>query len=111
MKRWRVPLLLVACFAFRLLFGLSREFFFEDETQIFLLGFRFYATGQWPFFGPDVAWTRREIRGALQGLLVGGPVRIAAYPESSYVLLAVLSFSGLCGFAWYVGEHRPIAPR
>jgi hypothetical protein len=110
--RWPLILLaLLAVFAFRLWFGLSREFFFEDETQIFLIGFRFYATGQWPFFGPDVVWTRSEIPGALQGLLVGIPLRIAPYPESSYVLLAVLSFSALCGFAWYVGEHRPIAPR
>jgi hypothetical protein len=45
MKRWRVALLLTSCFAFRLAFGLSRDFFFEDETQIFLLGFRYYATG------------------------------------------------------------------
>ncbi len=43
--RWRIPLVLAACFAFSLLFGLSREFYFEDETQTFLLGFRYYATG------------------------------------------------------------------
>jgi len=26
-------------------------------------------------------------------------------------LLAFLSFAALCVFAWYVGEHRPRAPR
>jgi hypothetical protein len=103
--------MLAALFAFRLWFGLSREFFFEDETQIFLIGFRYYATGEWPFFGPDVVWTKSEIPGALQGLLVGVPLRIASYPESPYVLLALLSFAALCGFAWYVGEQRPSAPR
>jgi len=107
--RW--PLVLLALFAFRLWFGLSREFFFQDETQIFLIGFRYYATSQWPFFGPDVVWTRSEIPGALQGLLVGLPLRIAPYPESPYVLLALLSFAALCAFAWYVAEHRPGAPR
>jgi hypothetical protein len=107
--RW--SLILLALFAFRLWFGLSREFFFEDETQIFLIGFRYYATGEWPFFGPDVVWTKSEIPGALQGLLVGIPLRIAPYPESPYVLLALLSFAALCAFAWYVGEHRPAAPR
>src|SRR3954470_24292613 len=101
MKRWRIPLLLCACFAFRLLFGLSREFFFEDETQIFLLGFRYYATGSWPFFGPDVVWTRSEIPGALQALLVGVPLQWAAIPESSYVLLNLLSFGAVCALAWY----------
>jgi hypothetical protein len=60
MKRWRVPLILALCFAGRLLFGLSREFFFEDETQIFLIGFRYHATAAWPFFGPDVVWTRSK---------------------------------------------------
>src|SRR3954471_13508602 len=111
MKRWRVPLLLVACFAFRLLFGLSREFFFEDETQIFLLGFRYYATGQWPFFGPDVVWTRSEIPGALQALLVGVPLRIAAVPEAPFVLLNLLSFAALCALAWYACAQLPSAPR
>src|SRR6185295_17678014 len=108
-SRW--PLILVALFAFRLWFGLSREFFFEDETQIFLIGFRYVATGEWPFFGPDVVWTKSEIPGALQGLLVGIPLRIAPYPEAPYVLLGLLSFAALCAFAWYVGEHRPTAPR
>ena len=107
--RW--ALLLAALFAFRLWFGLSREFFFEDETQIFLIGFRYYATGEWPYFGPDVVWTKSEIPGALQGVLVGLPLRAAPYPESPYVALAILSFGALCLFAWYVGAHHPDVPR
>jgi hypothetical protein len=107
--RW-IPVL-VGLFAFRLWFGLSREFFFEDQTQIFLMGLRYYATGEWPYFGPDVVWTKSEIPGALQPLLVGVPLRIAPFPESSYVLLAMLSFAALAAFAWYVGEHRRDAPR
>src|SRR5262249_27501144 len=109
--RWPLILVLLALFAFRLWFGLSREFFFEDETQIFLIGFRYFATGEWPYFGPDVVWTKSEIPGALQGLLVGLPLRLGPYPESPYVLLALLSFAALCAFAWYVGEQRPQAPR
>ncbi len=101
MRRWRIALILAACFLFRLCFGLSREFFFEDETQIFLLGFRYYATGAWPFFGPDVVWTRSEIPGALQALLVGLPLRMLAIPESPFVLLNLLSFAAICALAWY----------
>src|SRR5258705_6102832 len=97
--RW--ALLLAALFAFRLWFGLSREFFFEDETQIFLLGFRHYATGEWPFFGPDVVWTRSEIPGALQALLVGLPLQVWPVPEASYVLLYLLSFGAGCALALY----------
>ena len=71
---------LVALFAFRLGFGLSSEFFFEDETQIFLIGLRHYTTGQWPYFGPDIVWTKSEIPGALQGLLISVPLRIVPAP-------------------------------
>jgi hypothetical protein len=110
-KRWRVLLLLGACLAFRLLFGLSRAFFFEDETQIFLLGFRYHATGAWPFFGPDVVWTRSEIPGALQALLVGLPLRMLAIPESPFVLLNLLSFAAISALAWYTCEQLPKAPR
>ena len=111
MKRWRVLLLLGACLAFRLLFGLSHAFFFEDETQIFLLGFRYHATGAWPFFGPDVVWTRSEIPGALQALLVGLPLRMLAIPESPFVLLNLLSFAAISALAWYTCEQLPKAPR
>ena len=99
MKRWRIALILAACFLFRLFFGLSREFFFEDQTQIFLLGFRYYATAAWPFFGPDVVWTRSEIPGALQALLIGLPLRLLPIPEAPFVLLNLLSFAAICALA------------
>ena len=102
---------LAALFLFRLLFGLSSEFFFEDETQIFLMGLKYYATGHWPYFGPDVVWTHSEIPGALQPLLVGLPMRLAPVPEASYVLLNALSFAGLAAFAWYVTKRIPSIPK
>jgi hypothetical protein len=111
MTRLRVALLLGACFVFRLLFGLSREFFFEDETQIFLLGFRYHATHAWPYFGPDVVWTRSEIPGALQALLVGLPLRLWPIPESPFVLLNLLSFAAICALAWYACRQLPRQPR
>ena len=93
---------LVAFFVFRLLYGLSSEFFFEDETQIYLMGLRYYATGEWPYFGADVVWTKSEIPGALQALLVGFPLKIAAVPEAPFVLLNLLSVATLGFFAWYI---------
>lgn len=100
-----------ALFVFRLLFGLSSEMFFEDETQIFLIGLRYYATGHWPFFGPDIVWTRSEIPGALQGLLVGVPLRLLPIPESPYILLNLLSAIALAAEAWYICARVPSAPR
>ena len=103
-------LTLVGLFAFRLAFGLSSEFFFEDETQIYLIGLRSFATGQWPYFGADVVWTKSEIPGALQGLLVGLPLRIAPTPEAPFVLLNILSFAALAGLAWYMTRRLPALP-
>ena len=110
MKRWRFALLLAVCFAFRLAFGLSRDFFFEDETQVFLLGFRYYATASWPFYGPDVVWTRSEIPGALQALLVGLPLKVVAIPEAPFVLLNLLSCGAGCALGGGVWQQRPAAP-
>jgi hypothetical protein len=102
---------LASLFLFRLLFGLSNEFFFEDETQIFLMGLRYYATGAWPYFGPDVVWTKSEIPGALQPLLVGVPFQIAPLPEAPFVLLNVISMAALAWFAWYIGRRLPSIPK
>jgi hypothetical protein len=101
-------LALVAFFAFRLGFGLSRELFFEDYTQVFLMGLRYYTTGAWPYFGADVVWTKSEIPGALQPLLVGLPFHVAAIPEAPYVLLNLLSMAALAAFAWYVTVRLPL---
>jgi hypothetical protein len=112
---WLRPLIwataLIALFAFRLFFGLASDLFSEDQTQVFLLGLRYYATGAWPYFGPDVTWTSSEIPGALQSLLVGVPFRIAPVPEAPYVLLNVLSMGCLCLFAWYLCERLRDVPR
>lgn len=101
---------LVAFFVFRLLYGLSSEFFFEDETQIYLMGLRYYATGDWPYFGADVVWTKSEIPGALQPLLVGFPLKIVAAPEAPFVLLNLLSVATLGLFAWYITRRLPRLP-
>ena len=102
---------LAGLFAFRLFFGLASDLFSEDYTQVFLLGLSYYATGGWPYFGPDVTWTSSEIPGALQSLLVGVPFHIAPVPEAPYVLLNVLSMGCLCLFAWYLCERLRDLPR
>jgi len=105
------PLALVALFLFRLGYGLTREFFFEDETQIFLMGLRHFATGIWPYFGPDVVWTKSEIPGALQSLLVSVPLKVWPVPEAPFVLLNLLSFGALAAFILYLTARIPSLPR
>ena len=104
-------LALAALFVGRLAFGLTSEFWSEDETQIYLMGLRYYATGEWPYFGPDVVWTQSQIAGALQPLLVGVPLRIAPVPEAPFILLNLLSFAALGGLAAYITRREPSAPR
>jgi hypothetical protein len=106
-----VGLALAALFGFRLLFGLSGRLFTEDETQIYLLGLRFFASGRWPYFGPDVVWTDTQIPGALQALLVGLPFFFARIPEAPYVLVNALSMGALALFGWYLRARLPEQPR
>ena len=112
LKRWQkfVALIMLA-YVFRLFFGLCSEFWLPDERQVYLLGLKFYSTGNWPYFGPDVIYTHSQIPGALQGLLVGLPFYILPLPEAPYLLLNMLSLSSLCLLAWYCTKRTPEIPR
>jgi hypothetical protein len=101
--------LLALVFCFRLFFGLGSDIWFIDQQQVYLIGLKFYATGLWPFFGPDVAGGI-QLPGALQGLIVGLPLYLCPLPESPYVLLALLSFASLWLFAWYCSKRLPDFP-
>ena len=102
--------LLLAAFVFRLGYGLCSQFWADDERQVYLLGLKFYATGAWPYFGPDVA-EGVQVPGALQGLLVGLPLFALRAPEAPFLLLNLLSFAGLCLLAWYCEKRLPRTPR
>src|SRR5258705_7198566 len=102
--------LLLLAFLFRLGFGLCSQFQDEDTKQIYLLGLKFYTTGAWPYFGPDVTPTI-QIPGALQGLVVGLPFHLLPIPEVPFIFLNVLSFSSLCFFAWYCSRRLPEIPK
>lgn len=108
-SRFVVVSLLVMAFLFRLGFGLCSEFWFEDEKQIYLIGLKFYTTGQWPYFGPDVT-NSIHIPGALQGLMVGLPFFAFPVPEAPFLLLNAISFGALCFFAWYCSRRLPDIP-
>jgi hypothetical protein len=110
-RPWLFAAALLGLFALRLYFGLSSHFFAEDESQIFLIGLRYYATGHWPYFGPDVVWTLSEIPGALQGLLIGVPLAVMPAPEAPILVLNLLSFGALAALCWYITRRVPSVPR
>src|SRR4051794_16915263 len=101
---------LTLAFLFRLGYGLCSTFQDPDAKQIYLLGLKFYTTGAWPYFGPDVIWGEIQIPGALQGLLVGLPFHVLPVAEAPYILLNVLSFLSLCLLAWYCCKRLPGLP-
>ena len=103
---------LTLAFIFRLAFGLCSDLTTPngDEKQIYLIGLKYFTTGAWPYFGPDVTGTI-QVPGALQGLVVGLPFYILPLPEAPYLLLNILSFAGLCFFAWYCCKRLPDIPK
>ena len=102
---------LVLAFAFRVRYGLSSPFWFEDERQVYLIGLRSFVRGEWPFFGADVVWTGGQLPGALQAMLIRWPLSVWSAPEAPFVFLNILSFAALSFFAWYLSRRLPSVPR
>ncbi len=102
---------LAFAFACRLAYGLSMPFWSEDERQVYLIGLRAFARGEWPFFGADVVWTGGQVPGAMLGLLVKVPLAIWPSPEAPTVLLNLLSWAALAALAWYLARRMPAVPR
>jgi len=110
-KTARFALLMLSLFVFRVVYGLSMDFWKDDERQIYLLGLHWFTTGHWPFFGPDVVHTNQQIAGALQSILVGAPLFVAPWPESPVILVNILSFIGLWVLGAYLVRLLPMLPR
>jgi len=107
---WKATAFLLGAFILRLAFGLCSGFWRADELHTYLIGLKFYTTGDWPTFGPDVVFSGTQIPGALQGLLVGLPLYAVPVPESPVFFLNLLSLGGLCLLAWYCRKRCPKVP-
>jgi len=105
-NRAKFVLLFLFLVAFRTAFGLSQPFFAADEVQTYLIGLKYFTTGNWPYFGPDLIVTETgfytQIPGALEGLLIGLPFRMLPIPEAPFIFLNLLSTSTLALLAWYI---------
>jgi hypothetical protein len=101
LKRHHLIMFVVFAFVLRLGFGFCSEFWFDDELQIYLLGLKFFTTGHWPYFGPDVVYTHSQITGALQALLVGLPFYLYKAAQAPYIFLNILSATSLGLLSWY----------
>jgi hypothetical protein len=98
---------------FRTAFGLSGNFMDQDHLQTYLIGLKWYGSGGWPFFGPDLVilgTVRAQIPGALEAFLVGGPFFILPIPEAPFLLLNLLSLSGIALLSWYLSKRMKRIP-
>jgi hypothetical protein len=87
-----------------------------DEVQTCLLGLKYYATNTWPYYGndlitpPDNLILQSQDPGALEGLLIGLPLRLWPNPLAPFVLMNLLSMAGLCFLGHYVRKRLPALP-
>lgn len=100
-KKYLVVLIIALC-ALRIAYGVVSEFWAEDEQQIYLIGLKSFTTDTWPYYGPDVVYTKTQIPGALQGLLVSAAFYILPIPEAPAIFLSLLSLAVLSYFANYL---------
>lgn len=82
----------------------------EDYYHTYLIGLKYFTTGVWPYWGPDVVHTQSQIPGALEGLLVGGPFYLWAHPASPIIFLNLLSFASLTLLGAYLVRKFPGVP-
>jgi hypothetical protein len=110
-KRNQYILVFLFLYAFRLGFGFSQPFFSTDERQTYLIGLKSYTENQWPYFGPDIYWADKnfesQMPGALEGLLIGLPLRALPIPEAPFLLLNLLTLSSLAFLCWYIHKRVP----
>jgi hypothetical protein len=109
-KKYLVVLIIALCL-FRIAYGVVSEFWAEDEQQIYLIGLKSFTTGTWPYYGPDVVYTKTQIPGALQGLLVSVAFYILPIPEAPAMILSLLSLAVLSFFANYLCKRFTDFPK
>jgi hypothetical protein len=105
-----IAVIFILGFFLRFSFGLNFEFWFVDNFQVYLIGLKYYTTGLWPYWGPDVVSSQSSIPGALQGLLVGMPFYLIHIPEAPFIFLNILSILVLFLFAWYLSKRVTTVP-
>ena len=106
-----ICILFFLVFVIRLIYGITGIFWSKDPQQIYLIGLKFYTTGLWPYFGPDIVYSYTQIPGALQGLLVGLPLYLWPIPEAPFIVLNLLSFTGLLLLSYYITRLLPQIPK
>lgn len=72
-----------------------------DVSHIYLIGLDSYLTGEYPYFGGDVVYTKTMLPGGLQGLLIAFPLYICSHPFSPYFLVFLISTCAFIYLSYY----------
>jgi len=83
----------------------------RDEPHIYLIGLRYFLTGQFPDWGPDIIYSDTFLVGGMQGFLVGLPLFIWPHPFAPYLFLFLCLSSGLIYLSWYITKIFPSLPK
>jgi len=83
------------------------QFSSKDESNIYLMGLRFFLTHQFPCWGPDVTYTHTYLVGGMQGFLVGAPLFVWAHPFAPYLFLFIIVSASLIYLSWYSSKLFP----
>ena len=119
LKYWKWLPALAFFFALRLASGLwfAPVQPMEDEVQTTLVGLKYYATGDWPYYGNDIVSAPGVVShlvaqdpGPLQAFLVGGPLKIWPDPLAPFLCVNLFSMAGFCLLAFYACKRLPGLP-
>jgi len=100
-------LIIAALLVFRIFIGIQTNFSHEDYHQIYLMGLENAYSGDWSYWGPDVVWSETRLPGALQGVLIGVPLKIFNHAYAPIVLSNLIAGLGLILIAFYTKRRFP----
>jgi hypothetical protein len=107
LKHILILLLIIVLVVFRIFFGIQINFSHLDYEQIYLIGLENALSNEWSYWGPDVVWSKTRLAGALQGLLVGLPIKVFSSIYAPIVFSNIISSLGLITIALYAKKRFP----
>lgn len=117
LNRYKLLLLIIVLYTFRFIYCLHGYLYnpmwlsVGDESHIYLLGLKYYITGEYPYFGPDIVYNSSYLVGGLQGILIGCPLLLFNHPFAPYFFLFILLSLSLLYLSWYICKLFPALPK
>ena len=105
-----IVLLCLALYLFRCFFGLQVNFSHADYHQIYLIGLEYLTSNNWPYWGPDIVWSKTQLPGGLQALLVGDSINFFNHYTAPIFISNLFSSFGLILLSLYISKRLTNLP-